>query len=94
MIVLIFYGIATSLINWNVFDSRSLFKNDKWKQRATVSIFVIRTCLMATSAAMMFTTEGKEIKYGFWIITNLVHFICHSVYEGILRLREIKMFLN
>jgi hypothetical protein len=86
MIVLIFYGIATSLINWNVFDSGNLFKNENWKTRATVFVFVIRTSLMAASAAMMFTTEGKEIKYGFWIITNLVHFICHSIYEGLHRL--------
>ena len=49
---------------------------------------------MIASAAMMFTTEGKEIKYGFWIITNLVHFICHSIYEALFRLQDIKRFFK
>jgi hypothetical protein len=38
---------------------------------------------MIASATLMFTTDGKEAKFGFWILTNLVHFVFHSIYEGI-----------
>ena len=35
---------------------------------------------MIASATLLFTQSGKEISFGFWIMTNFIIFLIHSVY--------------
>jgi hypothetical protein len=80
MIVLFFYGVITAAHTWNVFAIAKHVKNKTARIWISVILFVIRAQLMFAASIMMFTTAGHEARYGFWILTNLVHFCCHCIY--------------
>ena len=82
MIVLFFYGLVTAAHTWTIFGIAKFVKNERTRIWIFVILFLIRACLMIAAAVLMFTTAGHEIQYGFWILTNLVHFVCHMIYTS------------
>jgi len=82
--VLFFYGVITAVHTWSIFGIARHIKSETVKIWISVILFVIRAQLMFAASIMMFTTAGHEARYGFWILTNLVHFICHCIYSFIL----------
>lgn len=86
MIVLVVYGMVT------VAENFILFTHQTSKDKKNIIIFVIlhtfRTLLMAVSAAMFFTTNGREVQFGFWILTNLCVFLTQVMWSTYSFLRE------
>lgn len=76
MIFLIFYSLATAALATEVF-----WKTEKWLTRLFLRIVtVVRLLLLAISVILLFTLNGREILYGFWILLNVVYYILHEVY--------------
>jgi hypothetical protein len=65
-----------------VFYSLDIFTSSKFMCNRTtyVALFVFRLMLVVSIVVLMFTAEGKELSYGFWIVTSVCFFICLELY--------------
>lgn len=82
MICLMLYGVFTALQVVPMFDSALVVI--KVDQRIT--FYWIMHCfraffMFAATSLLFLTKEGKEVQFGFWILTNLVIFIVHTFFE-------------
>lgn len=59
-----------------------------------IVVHVVRTVLIIAALVVLLTTEGKEVQYGFWLVTNIVIFtvqaLCKVVIIVFVRLRKNK----
>lgn len=79
IVLLLVYGIVTAGQSFRIF--KILRKDQEWmKPKIWLSLHLMRFGLMVASTVLLFTQKGKEVLFGFWVLTNAVFFICDTAY--------------
>jgi len=59
------------------------------KKKIYLTLQLVRFGLMCASTVLLFTTNGHEALFGFWVLTNAVFFLTDSTYLFILYVVEM-----
>jgi hypothetical protein len=76
MILLVLYGVVTS------FETAEIFlQMNKWCIRIGFRIVsVVRFALLVSAFVLLFTLQGKEIYFGFWLIFVLCFAVVNEIH--------------
>lgn len=58
-----------------------------------IGLHCVRLCLIIASVVLLYFEDGREVLFGFWIITNFFVFIaqvCWGIYREIMKYRAGK----
>lgn len=77
MFILILYGIATGAQTCYLFKHQS----EEFQKKLYLTLHALRFALMIASTVVLFTEKGKEVLFGFWILTNSTYFIVETLYS-------------
>lgn len=75
MSILVIYGIFTFTNVLRIFfNTREMCRGYLW-----FMIQVSRVLLISLITYLLFFSEGKELLYGYWLITSIVFYVLHTL---------------
>lgn len=76
MIFVLLYSVLTAVSAAEVY-----MRLDRWCTRLILRLFLgLRFVFILIAIVLLFTLKGKEIEYGFWIITIAIYFVLKEIY--------------
>jgi hypothetical protein len=76
MIFVLLYSTLTAVSAAEVY-----MRLDRWCTRLILRMFFgLRFVFILIAIVLLFTLQGKEIEYGFWVITMTIYFVLKEIY--------------
>jgi hypothetical protein len=76
MIFVLLYSTLTAVSAAEVY-----MRLDRWCTRLILRLFLgLRFVFILIAVVLLFTLKGKEIEYGFWVITMAIYFLFKEMY--------------
>jgi hypothetical protein len=80
MYIIIAYGLATSFQTFEIFEADLTEKAKRSRKQLYFGLHIFRSLCIAVVIYFLFTLEGREIMFGFWLITSVCFFVIESFY--------------